>query len=58
MADENLPDINGDDVADDNVGPSLGAAIIAGSEDGALMDVSIRRQFSELLSSKLARSCN
>ena len=41
MADEDLPDINENDAADDNIGSSLGATIIAGSEDGALMDVSI-----------------
>ena len=41
MADEDLPDMNENDAADDNIEPSLGDAIIAGSEDGALMDVSI-----------------
>ena len=41
MADEDLPDMNENDTADDNIEPSLGDAIIAGSEDGALMDVSI-----------------
>ena len=41
MADEDLSDKNGEDATDDDIGPSLGTAIIAGSEDGALMDVSI-----------------
>ena len=41
MADEDLPDKNENDAADDNIGLSLGAAVIEGSEDGALMDVSI-----------------
>ncbi len=41
MADEDQTDIDATDVADDNIEPTLGAAIIAGSEDGALMDVSI-----------------
>lgn len=41
MADEDQTDIDVTDVADDNIEPTLGAAIIAGSEDGALMDVSI-----------------
>ena len=41
MADEDQTDIDATDVADDNIEPTLGTAIIAGSEDGALMDVSI-----------------
>ena len=41
MDDEDQTDIDVTDVADDNIEPTLGAAIIAGSEDGALMDVSI-----------------
>ncbi len=41
MADEDLRDKNENDAADDSIGLSLGAAIIEGSEDGALMDVSI-----------------
>ena len=42
MADEDLPNNNENDVTDDDIGPSIDAtAIIAGSDDGALMDVSI-----------------
>ena len=41
MADEDLRDKNENDAADDSIGLSLGATIIEGSEDGALMDVSI-----------------
>ena len=41
MADVDLPDKNEDDATDDDIGPSIDAAIIAGSDDGALMDVSI-----------------
>ena len=41
MADEDLPNNNENDSPDDDIGPSIGAAIIAGSDDGALMDVSI-----------------
>ena len=41
MADVDLPDNNENDTADDDIGPSIDAAIIAGSDDGALMDVSI-----------------
>ena len=41
MAEEDPTDIDADNNVDDNIGSSLGAAIIAGSGDGALMDVSI-----------------
>ena len=41
MADVDLPDNNEIDTADDDVGPSIDTAIIADSDDGALMDVSI-----------------
>ena len=41
MADVDLPVNSENDDADDDIGPSIGAAIIAGSDDGALMDVSI-----------------
>ena len=41
MAEEDPTDIDDDKNEADNIAPSLGAAIIAGSGDGALMDVSI-----------------
>ena len=41
MADEDLPDNNENHAPDDNIEPSIDAAVIAGSDDGALMDVSI-----------------
>ena len=41
MADEDLPNNNENDSPDDDIGPSIDATIIAGSDDGALMDVSI-----------------
>ncbi len=41
MADDDLSDMKENETADDDISPSLGAAIITGSEDGALMDVSI-----------------
>ena len=41
MADVDLPVNNESDTADDDVGPSIDTAIIADSDDGALMDVSI-----------------
>ena len=41
MADEDLPVNNENDAADGDIEPSVDAAIIAGSDDDALMDVSI-----------------
>ena len=41
MADEDLPEMVENDAEDQNIASSFGATIIAGSEDGALMDVSI-----------------
>ena len=41
MADVDLPDNNEDETALDDSGPSIDAAIIVDSDDGALMDVSI-----------------
>ena len=41
MADLDLPDNNENDTTDDEIGPSIDAAIIVDSDDGALMDVSI-----------------
>ena len=41
MADIDLPDNNENDVTDDDIGPSVDTAMITGSDDGALMDVSI-----------------
>ena len=41
MADVDLPDNNESDTTDDEIGPSIDAAIIVDSDDGALMDVSI-----------------
>ena len=41
MADVDLPNNNESDTADDDVRPSIDTAIIANSDDGALMDVSI-----------------
>ena len=41
MADVDLPDNSENDTSDDNIEPSIDAAIIVDSDDGALMDVSI-----------------
>ena len=41
MADEDLPNNNENDSPDDDIGPSIDAAIVDVPDDGALLDVSI-----------------